>query len=298
MMRRDREIGTRRFRWYAFWFLLVLVFPDAAAQQSRLDFAAALAKESDYFRAISTYKEVLFFTDEPETRQHCLFEIARAYHKSNRYKTSIQYLARLLNQPDLPGPYVPRAQVYLGLNYYGLNVYPLAETYFQRATPNDFSGMALFYSALLKAEQGQWEEASRTYLTLSQQYPAREVGTLSRQLSTEILQGNNLPRRSPLLATVLSTIVPGAGQVYNRHYYDGLQAFLFVGSFAFASFAAYRYDRDIGNNYVSTIVALSITGIFHLANIIGARRTTTYFNLRQKKMFMDRVREITFSIDY
>ena len=43
---------------------------------------------------------------------------------------------------------------------------------------------------------------------------------------------------------------------------------------------------------------VSITGIFHIANIIGAYRTAEYKNNKEKLIFMENIREKVFSIDY
>jgi len=63
------------------YLLLVLVFvllvtthPNAFAQ-SQLDYAHFLMNDQDYFRAISVYKEVMYFSDDAETKNFCLLQI-------------------------------------------------------------------------------------------------------------------------------------------------------------------------------------------------------------------------------
>lgn len=85
--------------------------------------------------------------------------------------------------------------------------------------------------------------------------------------------------------------------VLRGHYYDGLQALAFVSAFVLASYAAYRYDRDLNTNYLSTYAAISVTALFHLGNIIGAERTARYYNYRQRSDFMRDIRRKALSIE-
>ncbi len=282
--------------------LVVFVFlatahPDVFAQ-SQLDYARFLMNDQDYFRAISAYKQIAYFSNDAETKNFCLLQIARAYLKSNRFKASIRFLSRLLNQPELDDGYSTRAQIYLGLNYYGLRTYWMAEDYFQKVVPTDTTGFALYYLALLESERGDWKAASETYKQVFQQFGPRQVGILSKRLSEEILKGEGIRSKNPYLAVGLSTILPGSGQFYCHHYYDGIQAFLYVSAFAFATYAAYKYDKNFKDNYLTTYVGICVTSLFHIGNIIGAQRTTSYYNLKQKQRFLGQMRKKAFSIEY
>lgn len=277
--------------------LLILIHINVFAQ-SQMDYADFLMKEQDYFRAISVYKHIMYFSNDFETKNLCLLKIAKAYYKSNRFKASIKYLSTLQNQQQLPDSYFNRAQIYLGLNYYGLKVHTMAEDYFRKAVPTDTTGFCLYYLALLELEKENWRGASKSYEQVFQKFGLKEIGTLAKQLSEESLKGINISSKNPYLATFLSTILPGSGQLYCRHYFDAIQAFLSVGAFAFASYAAYRYDKNFNNNYLNTYIAISITSLFHIGNIIGAQRTASYYNLKQRQRFLERIREKAFSIEY
>jgi tetratricopeptide (TPR) repeat protein len=279
---------------------LLLSFPTLshASYMSRMEYAQYLMNDQDYFRAISAYKQILFFSDNIETQQFCTFQIARAYLKSNRYKSSIRYLSRLLNKYRLDSHYLSRANIYLGLNYYGMKVYPIAEDYLNRATAQDSTGSALFLLALLDLEKGNWERSAEQYEQIALRFEHEKVGCLARDLSAEVLDGRSIPHRNPFLAAALSTVIPGSGQVYCQHYYDALMAFIYVTAFVWTSYATYRYDDKFNDNYVSTAFAVSITGLFHIGNIIGAQRTASYFNHKQRQRFLDPIRKKVFSVDY
>ena len=255
-------------------------------------------KDNDYFRAISVYKQILFFSDDIDTKNFCLLQISKAYFKSNNYNGSIKFLSRLLNQSIISNDFLSTAQIYLGLNYYGLKVYPIAENYLKQASSKDTTGFSSYYLALLDVEKSNWNSASEKYKDIHRQYSQKQIGVLSEQLSKEVLEGNNINKKSPFFASFISTILPGFGQFYCNHYYDGIQAFIYVSAFSFVTYASYRYDKEFNTNYLSTIAASSITGLFHIGNIIGAQRTASYYNLKQKQNFLDSIRIKVFSIDF
>ncbi|UCG51695.1 MAG: hypothetical protein JSW58_16170 [Candidatus Latescibacterota bacterium] len=68
--------------------------------------------------------------------------------------------------------------------------------------------------------------------------------------------------------------------------------------FGFSTYLAYEHDRDEDNAYITTIFAGSITGLFHLGNILGAHRTVRYRNARDRNYFLKPVREAALDLDY
>ncbi|MBN2105386.1 hypothetical protein JW835_15210 [bacterium] len=266
--------------------------------QDSLSYADYLMKSHDFFRAISEYKKIHYYATDDEIKNNCLLNISKAYMKSNKYKLSIRYASLLLNKKNIEQEYVIKANNYIGLNYYGLRVLNMAEDYFNKTRSIDNTGFSLFYLSLVDIEKGQYETARQKYISICEAYPESELYDISKRLSDRVLLARNIQKRSPLISTVLSTLIPGSGQIYCQHYYDGIQAFMYVGAFAFASWISYKYDKKYNNHYLTTYASLSVTAIFHLGNIIGASKTASYYNLKQKEKYLDAVRKDVFSIDY
>jgi len=281
---------------FLFVILLILILISLCFSQSKQEFADYLMNDRDYFRAISVYKELYFYSQNADLQNYCLLQIGYAYWKSNKYKSSIQFLTRLLNRSSISPYYRDRAMIYMGLNYYNLRLFSTAEDYLQKIT-SDTSGLSRFYLTLLDVEKGNFENASETYKKIYNLYPDKKIGTLSNELSNDVLNGLTLKHKKPFLAILFSTILPGSGQFYCQHHYDGIQAFLYVSAFAFATYASYRYDKKFSDNYANTIIAFSITSLFHIGNIIGAERTAKYYNLKQQQNFMNQIRKKVFSIE-
>jgi len=277
--------------------LFVLISPSRLSAGGNADYAQWLMNEKDYFRAISEYKRVLFDADDPEIRIHCKLQIAKAYYRSNKYRSSIQYMSRVLNDPRARDSVKSKAKLYLGLDYYGMKTPVLARQYFLGAAEYDTTGLPDIYLSLLRAESGDWSEAGSSYLEIAERRKGTEIAVIARELAELSYCGDSISYRNPGLAAIFSALIPGSGQFYCNHYYDGIQALIYVGAFTLASYAAYRYDRDINDNYVSTYATLSIASIFYIGNIVGAMKTAEYRNLKLKQKHLRIMRQKAFLLE-
>ena len=276
--------------------LIVLVGPAGAAADDKLAFAESLMAEQDYFRAISVLKEVKFFSMDERLRELCDIKIGEAYLWSNKYDLSISTLGRLLSTNVLDEARNREVAILLGLNYVGLRAFPVAEPYFKKTLDAGGGFFPLLYLGLIEAEKGGWD-ASESFLSSAlRASDSDSQRALVTELRDSLHRGTAVPSRSPFLAGLLSTIIPGAGQVYTGHYVDAAQAFLAVGVLSFATYGLYLYDSSRGNSYVLTGLGVTATALFHAANIYGAAKTAEYYNTKQTEDFLVPIREKVFSI--
>ncbi|HKZ39561.1 MAG TPA: hypothetical protein VJ044_01285, partial [Candidatus Hodarchaeales archaeon] len=267
-------------------FLLLFFAVANLSSQTKVDFARSLMNERDYFRAISAYKELTFFSANTDSTIFYLSQIGKAYRFSHKYDLSVEIYAEILNTYRLSQSISNAIYVNLGLNYLGMEIPGQALPYLHEARSADTSGLALFYLGLVKCETANWEDARAYYDSASRTTSLAAIRKLSTEFSLKLMKAGDIPHRSSLLAAALSTAVPGLGQLYSTHYFDAAQAFGFVAAFSFVSYATYQNDKKNNSNYVLTGIAVSLTSLFHIANIIGAERTAAYFNQRQKNLFL------------
>lgn len=275
--------------------LLLLLLLTCFAYSQESSFADKLMLEEDYFRAISEYKKLEFYSKNQLIRDYCNFNIGKAYYLSGKYKSSIQIFARMLNKDSLVYSNKSDLNIYLGLNYLGLKVYPLADNFLTQAVLNDSCSRALFFRAFLYTESGNYNLAILDYDKIKQTGSKSKYQPAAISFAQETSRIMSAPQKSAVLAGLFSAIIPGSGQVYSKHYYDGIQAFLYVGAFSAATYLAYKYDSDKSNGYSNTIIGLSLTGFFHSANILGAAKTAEYFNFKQKEESVNQLRQKIYS---
>jgi TM2 domain-containing membrane protein YozV len=145
-------------------------------------------------------------------------------------------------------------------------------------------------------EEGRWESAAATFDSLANSDRDAKIAETSKRLLEKSRLGARLPKKSPALAAIMSSLVPGSGQIYCGHVFDGLQAMAFVGAFALATFQAYRYDRDVADSDAILYLSSSVSGFFYLANVMGAHHTAQFRNHKTKQNFMEEVRNIAFEV--
>lgn len=274
-------------------FLILLICLGAVngVSQTNLEFAERLLKDKDYYRAITEFERVQFFSNDSALQSYCTFQTAKAYFLSKKPKNSITYFNRFLNTKTFSDSLRHQSQLYIGLNYVELKSSVMAEPFFIEASDGATQGLSSIYRGLIRLEVNQWDSAAAFFESVYKKYPDTRQGLLGKLLTEDAYSAKFLPRKSPFVATLFSSIVPGSGQLYSHHYYDGIQAFAYVGAFALASYAAYRYESKFNKNYIFTGLGVSVTAIFHLGNIIGAKKTAEYYNLRQKQIYVQPMKD-------
>jgi hypothetical protein len=132
-----------------------------------------------------------------------------------------------------------------------------------------------------------------TYLFLDEFKKANEFST--PLLSTnELLQpvvllsseGLNAKHKSPALAAILSTIVPGTGKMYTGDWADAIISIVTVG---LASYQAYRSFDLKGFEKPRGYIFGTLAAGFYLGNIYGSYKSAQRYNKRSLKKVHDKI---------
>ena len=266
---------------------ILCVAQMAAGCDVSIGFADALMRQADYYRAITEYKRVIYECPGDSLQKHSLLQIATAYRKSGKLRSSVRYSEAFLQRSDLSASQRWSGNVNLGMAYLEDHMPQFALPPLRIADASDTTGFPALCLGLADLQMRRLESAeacfSKGEATSRDSMFRQQAAALAR--ATE--QFSRRPRKSSLAASLMSAVVPGAGQVYCGHTYDGIQAFLYTASAAFATYAMYRYEHDVKDHLALTYVGLSITTMFHSANILGAHRTARYYNWKQEQDFSD-----------
>jgi tetratricopeptide (TPR) repeat protein len=271
---------------FLFCLQLSLAAPDTSPA-----FADALFRQEDYFRAISEYKRVLFYNSNDSIKNYCLVQIAKSYRKSFKYESAIRYSAALLNRAELSPALRRQGHLNLGLSYLESKMPQLALPYFQAAVANDSTAFPFLCMGLTELEKQNWDGAANWFRKAASTRRDSLAKAQIMGFSNSTAKLKNQSWKSPLLSSALSLVVPGSGQFYSGHVYDGVQAFLFTMSFAFATYATYKYEHAFNEHLRWTYAGVSVTAIFHAANVIGANRTARYRNWKKRSDFTKSVHD-------
>lgn len=127
--------------------------------------------------------------------------------------------------------------------------------------------------------QTEWRTAS----SFRDENKAEIDKTLSEIVDKSLL----LKKKSPLMAGVLSAIVPGSGKVYAGRWGDGLVSFLMTST---AGFVAIRgINKDKNNFYPWAMGALSL--VYYSGNVFGSAKLAKKINKNKEDELVNQVRD-------
>lgn len=110
------------------------------------------------------------------------------------------------------------------------------------------------------------------------------------------MNGADLARRSRLLSSLLSAVIPGAGQLYSGRAGDGIYSFLTVGTLgAVTAWFLTNPGRDPGR--IKAGIFGSLAALFHAGNIYGANIAARDFNDARRRRYIEEADELFVTYD-
>jgi TolA-binding protein len=211
--------------------------PLTAADQI-LGFADALFNDGDYYRAITEYKRFLFLHPSDARAGRVQLQIGRAYVGAQQWEDARKTFTAIAQQ-HADAEIRAEAAYRVGDTSFRQGRYmqaiadlrPVAERYGQ--TPVGQRARYLLGWSYLRARQ--WPEATQTFEAIDTASP---LFPSSRTLADAAREAENLPRKSPALAGLMSALIPGTGHFYTGRYRDGAVALLLNGAFLAAGIEA------------------------------------------------------------
>jgi TM2 domain-containing membrane protein YozV len=135
------------------------------------------------------------------------------------------------------------------------------------AEPSQLSYSASLLASLCSAEQQSWTKA-RSDLQLARTYAVTDAQkTAVDALHVVIDESSQLPMKSPLLAGLLSMVIPGLGKVYTGHPTDGLLSLISIATFTYASYDGFSSG---GSSSTRGWVFGALASGLYLGNIYGS----------------------------
>jgi len=253
----------------------------------------AFMAEGEYYRAVTEYKKYLILFPEGRQSDRALFKTGMAYYLGLEYDSAIQNFALVHTRfPD--SPLATQAAYHEGICSARLNRLDKAVAAFDKTiatgTADDLASRARLGRALVMFEQGDLIGTRTDLNRFIDEFPADSRSVKVRSALSLLPQDNELPRKSPLLAGILSAIVPGSGHMYAGHYGDGITALLLNGLFIAGTTVAIQQE-----NYAVAGVVGVIGLPFYIGNIYGAANAATKWNLGVRKGLREKL-EVT--LDY
>jgi TolA-binding protein len=184
-------------------------------------FAQSLYAAGEYYRTIGEFQRFLFFQPEHPLASEAQLTIGLALFCGERWLQAFEVFRRVRTAPD-PAMRAESALWMAETRARGGDQVEAIRLYQELMRQYPESAIAQRAAYLLGwgyVRQRQWAEAREAFVRIDPQSLYHASG---KRLATALGTPPELPQRSPTVARVLSTVLPGTGQIYTGHTRDGL----------------------------------------------------------------------------
>jgi TolA-binding protein len=243
----------------------------------QLKIADAFMEEGEYYRAVTEYKKFLILFPDSGKADYATFEIGMAYFKGGEYGAAARsFLAMREKYPEsgyaIQAGYLEGSSQWKLKNYDGARM-PLEEIA-ERHPGSEYAPRALVVICLAALDENKAEVSRQALNRFLDRYPGHPGEENVREAAAQIDRYQELPEKSPVLAGVMSAILPGSGYIYAEHYGDGITAFLINGLFIAGTITAIHQE-----NYAVAGIVGGVGVPFYLGNIYGSANAAKKWNL-------------------
>jgi tetratricopeptide (TPR) repeat protein len=243
----------------------------------QLKIADAFMEEGEYYRAVTEYKKFLILFPDSGKADYAAFEIGMAYFKGEEYGTAVRsFLALREKYPE--SRYAIQAGYLEGSSQWKLKNYDRArvalEALAEKHPESDYAPRSLVVICLAALDENKTEVSLRALKRFLDRYPGHPGEENVKEAAAQLDRYQELPEKSPVLAGVMSAILPGSGYIYAEHYGDGITAFLINGLFIAGTVTAIHQE-----NYAVAGIVGGIGVPFYLGNIYGSANAAKKWNV-------------------
>lgn len=231
---------------------------------SEMRFINYIMDKAEYKNAIQIMKKINPGTFNISQRDSLNYFLGWAYHNSKINDSAALYLAGVSEN----SPFYFKSKFYQSLNYSYLKEYEKSEIIvgsIKSDTSENYGQLKNFEEAgiyLLKKDYRSFDSTAVKF-----NYTNPLISKEQKELLEYARQLKKHKKKSPLVAGILSTVVPGLGKIYAGKKGQGLSAFL-----SCAMFGAMAAENIIKNGYNSpqAILFESLFSMFYIGNIWGS----------------------------
>jgi tetratricopeptide (TPR) repeat protein len=234
--------------------------------------ADSLSKQGKYDEAVTEYKRFIFFNPDYVDNSQILYKMGLAYraehdwhHALDAMETSIT----LTQDPEIAN----ERRLSLATTLIASKNYNLAKLDLVRildsTKDNSLSRKALYFSGVASIYSFDWDATEKNF----NDFYNDSNNKSARELNSVLLRAKD-SYKSTTTAKILSTIIPGAGQVYAGNWHDGLNAFILNGVIiGFIANSVYKKDyRD------ALLITFLLSYRYYKGNIYHAEKDVEKYN--------------------
>jgi len=255
---------------------------ETVSPQQLFDFASSLHSSRDYYGAVIEFKRLVSYFPSGPLTEEASFMIGKSYYDAGRMedaaKTFESFVGVFPDSKNIEAALAFMAKADYASGYYKRGIKRLLDV---KVGLKDQSMMRasdyLIGWGYLGDHDFDRSNSVFHYVSTSES----EYREFARSLAYDVKKGKDLPSKSPLLAGLFSSILPGSGQMYAGRYYDGLVSFFFNALFIYLAADNFRIDND-----PTAILFTAIELGWYTGNIYSAVGSAHKYNEVQKDEFV------------
>jgi putative membrane protein insertion efficiency factor len=267
---------------------------EVLISEKSFDLAEDHFREGQYDQAITEYKRHLYFFPEDPRRGLAHYKMGMAYLNQDRWQAArhqLRAVSRMKTTEELQ--YRSRlraAQSFLDQDHPEISQWDLRNLLSDPLIEKDEVRRTVvqYWLGVSSLQQGRWVEAEGLFQGLWGRSPGSILHHPARQLSQAAREGFHLPQRSPTLAAGLSSVLPGSGQIYCGHLWNGLLSLAFNVSAGYLTVNAFRDGRRLDG----TLLASLLWWRFYFGGRQNAARYAREYNQRVREEHLERYKEL------
>ena len=253
----------------------------------QLKIADAFMEQGEYYRAVTEYKKFLILFPDSVKADYAFFAIGMAHFKGEEYGTAARsFLAMREKYPE--SSYAIQAVYFEGISQWKMKNYDRArvalEILVDQHPDSEYAPRSLMAICLAALDESKAEVSRQALKRFLDRYPGHPGEENVREAAAQIERYQELPEKSPVLAGVMSAILPGSGYIYAEHYGDGITAFLINGLFIAGTVTAIHQE-----NYAVAGIVGGVGVPFYLGNIYGSANAAKKWNLAVRNEIVQKI---------
>jgi len=220
--------------------LLVLLYQASIGlSDDVLTLADSLSMQGRHDEAITEYKRFIFFNPDYADNAQVFYKMGLVYRAERDWHNAINAIETSIDLSQDPKNANER-RLSLATTLIASKNYSLARLELVRILDSTNDNLlfrrALYFSGIISIYTFDWDSVSKNFGDFySNNEKVKELNSTLHRTKESY--------KSTTIAKILSTIIPGAGQVYTGNWRDGLNAFVLNGVFiGFIANSAYKKD--------------------------------------------------------
>lgn len=210
------------------WLIIALMLPvhPSSVNDPALILADSLYNLENYYQSITEYKRFLFLNPPSPQASHALYRIGLAYRIQREWNKAVEALRESIRMSDVDSLKDER-RIILATTLLAKGDYSLAQLELLKlAQFSDFNFVrykALYFQGVASIYSHNWETAKNVFHDFYHNYGHSKQG---REIDSLLGEAIHLSYKSVTAGKILSTIIPGAGQIYAGNWKGGINALI------------------------------------------------------------------------